>query len=409
MTLKSRLSQLQAQAGTRPITSPPVVPPFAMPVAASLRERLSQVRPERLQGRPVAVRGRMSAEELLVAVNGKLVAEGLIRIEEFVPLSGRIGSHEVSGLNDIPLLPGETEKTPCVYIDTETTGLAGGSGTLAFLVGVAVIHGESIRLTQLLITSFAAEPALLAEVEKLLPPSHRLVSYNGKSYDLPLLITRFRMQGLTPSIAERNHLDLLHPVRRLFAKCWEDCRLATVEKNLLGFHRTDDLPGAEAPEAWFAYLRAGIGEKLIKVIEHNRQDILSLAAAHAMLARAVADPVRYKADHYGLARWLSDVNEKDAVALLQRGMARLCDDSKRLLAQLLRRDGNWNEAVPIWEELAQQGCVESIERLAKYHEHVSKDLEAAWYYCEHLPGSSADNHRRNRLREKLVKRPNIPE
>jgi hypothetical protein len=375
MTLKSRLSQLQSQAGARPVAAPPVVPP----AATSLRERLAHLRPERVHGFPVTTFGRMSTEDLAHALNGAFVAEGLIRIEESVPLSGRIGKVELRGLNAIPLLPGETQSMPGIYIDTETTGLAGGSGTLAFLVGVAVIHDESVQLTQFLITRFAAEAALLCEVEKLLPATHRLVSYNGKSYDLPLLTTRFRMQGLSPAFAGREHLDLLHPVRRLFGKRWDDCRLQTLEKNLLGFRRVDDLPGAEAPEAWFAFLRAGYGEKLIKVVEHNRQDILSLAAAHATLAQAIADPRGHKADLYGLG-----------------------DDGKRLLAHLLRREENWTEAVPIWEGLAEKGCIDSLERLAKYHEHVSKDLAAALHYCERLPGSLADIHRRNRLHKKLT-------
>lgn len=397
MTIKSRIFQLQAQAGARPAAAQPIVPP----VPSSLRERLTHLRPARLHGRPVVSVGRMSCAELARAINGEFVAEGLIKIEETVPLCGRIGSVELSGLRDTPLLPGETESVPGVYIDTETTGLAGGSGTLAFLVGVAIIHDESIQLVQLLITSFAAEHTLLSEVEKLLPANHRLVSYNGKSYDLPLLVTRFRMQGLRPAFAEREHLDLLHPVRRLFARRWDDCRLATVEKNLLGFHRTDDLPGAEAPEAWFAFLRAGYGDKLVKIVEHNRQDILSLAAAHTTLAKAIANPARHRIDLYGLARWLSEVDERQAQALLQSDRDRLCDDSRRLLAHLLRRAEKWAEAVPIWKGLADKGCVESLERLAKYHEHVSKDLEAAWYYCNRLPGSKADRHRQNRLLKKL--------
>jgi len=342
----------------------------------------------------------MSAEELARAVSGKFVAEGLIKIEESVPLSGRIGSCALSGVTSIGLLPGETRGLPGIYIDTETTGLAGGSGTLAFLVGIAIIGERTIDLTQFLITSFAAEASLLAELEKRLPAEHRLVSYNGKSYDLPLLITRFRMQGLRPVLTEYEHLDLLHPVRRLFAKRWDDCRLQTVEKNLLGFHRVDDLPGAEAPEAWFAFLRAGYGDKLVKVVEHNRQDILSLAAAHATLGQAITEPHLHCVDSYGLARWLSEVNERDALALLQDERESLCDDGRRLMAQLLRREENWGEALPIWEGLADKGCVESLERLAKYHEHVSKDLEAALHYCERLPGSAADIHRRTRLQKK---------
>lgn len=395
MTLKSRLSQLQTQAGARPAGPPPVAPP-----ESALRQHLAHLRPERIQGGPAPTFGRMSTEDLARAVNGEFVVDGLIRIEEEVPLSGRLGRVELNELRDIPLLPGEQQGMPGVYIDTETTGLAGGSGTLAFLVGVSIIHADTIRLTQFLITGFAAEAALLSEVEKLLPETHRLISYNGKSFDLPLLITRFRMQGLSPSFAEREHLDLLHPVRRLFGKRWADCRLTTVEKTLLGFHRVDDLPGAEAPEAWFTYVRAGCGEKLVKVVEHNRQDILSLTAVHAALAAATADPVRHRIDIYGLARWLSEVNESDALALLRSARNSLSDDGQLLLARLLRRNGHWDEALPIWEELADKGCIESLERLAKYHEHVSKDIEAALSYCERLPGSYADIHRGNRLRKK---------
>jgi len=210
------------------------------------------------------------------------------------------------------------------------------------------------------------------------------------------------MQGLFPSFAEREHLDLLHPVRRLFGKRWTDCRLTTVEKNLLGFHRVDDLPGAEAPVAWFSFLRAGYGEKLIRVVAHNRQDVLSLVAAHASLVQVIADPVHHKADLYGLARWLSEVNEQHAMALLQSERRSLCNDGKRLLAHLLRRSEQWTQALPIWEGLAQEGCVESLERLAKYHEHVSKDLHTALLYCEQLPGANSDIYRCKRLRKKLA-------
>ena len=312
---------------------------------------------------------------------------------------------ELDTLNQIPLLPGETLQTPGLYIDTETTGLAGGSGTLAFLVGFAYIEDQRLKLSQFLITRFGAEPDLLSAIEQSIPAGHRLVSYNGKSYDLPLLATRFRLHAMASSLNKHEHLDLLHPVRRLFSRCWNDCRLTTMETQLLGFSREDDLPGSEAPEAWFSYLRGGDAQNLVKVIKHNRQDILSLALAHATLARVIADPIGYQANLYGLARWLANVDEPRALALLQQYREQLCDDGKRLLAHLLRRTDNWAGAIPIWESLARQGCIESVERLAKYHEHISKDLQAAWQYCELLPGSSADLHRRNRLWEKLADEP----
>jgi hypothetical protein len=210
------------------------------------------------------------------------------------------------------------------------------------------------------------------------------------------------MQGLQSTFTALPHLDLLHPVRRLFGKRWNDCRLLSVEEQLLGFRRVDDLPGSEAPAAWFRYLREGQAEALIKVVEHNRQDIISLAVAHAALAQAIAQPQAFDVDLHALARWLCDVDAEDqARALLQSHAEALCDNGRRLLAQLLRRAGHWSQAVAIWEALAAAGCTESIERLAKYHEHISKDLDAAQRCCNQLPLTPAMQHRRQRLDRKI--------
>ena len=259
----------------------------------------------------------------------------MIRIRQRVPLAGTLGGVELAALHDTPRLPGETgNQRRNVYIDTETTGLSGGSGTLAFLLGVAAVDGDAIEVTQWLMTRFAAEAAALSAFAETLTDTDRLVSYNGKSYDLPLLLTRFRMQGLQPAFETLAHLDLLHPVRRLFGKRWNDCRLLSVEEQLLGFRRVDDLPGSEAPAAWFRYLREGQTEALIKVVEHNRQDILSLAVAHSVLAQATAQPQAFDIDLHALARWLCDSdNEDQARTLLQENTTSLCADGKRLLAR----------------------------------------------------------------------------
>jgi hypothetical protein len=289
-----------------------------------------------------------------------------------------------------------------VYIDTETTGLSGGSGTLAFLVGTAVVGDQAIEVTQFLLTRFAAEAALLSAFAASLPDAARLVSYNGKSYDLPLLLTRFRMQGLPCPVAGLPHTDLLHPVRRLFGNRWGDCRLLSVEKELLGFRRTDDLPGSEAPAAWFNWIRHGESDALIRVVEHNRQDIVSLAVAHSTLAQAVAEPLAFGVDIHALARWLAPGDEDGARELLQAHVGQLCDDGKRLLARLLRRVGDWRRAVALWESLAAAGCADSMECLAKYHEHISRDLAAAQRCCDLLPRSVRQQHRRQRIDNKLA-------
>ncbi len=373
MSLESRLSHLRAQAGAPAAADKPSIKP---------------------------IKGSVPFIERL---EGECIAEGVIRIRQRVPLAGTLGDVELAALHNTPRLPGETgNQRRNVYIDTETTGLSGGSGTLAFLLGVAAVDGDAIEVTQWLMTRFAAEAAALSAFAETLTDTDRLVSYNGKSYDLPLLLSRFRMQGLQPAFETLAHLDLLHPVRRLFGKRWNDCRLLSVEEQLLGFRRVDDLPGSEAPAAWFRYLREGQAEALIKVVEHNRQDILSLAVAHSVLAQATAQPQAFDIDLHALARWLCDSdNEDQARILLQKNTTSLCADGKRLLARLLRRAGHWPQAVAIWETLAASGCLESIERLAKYHEHISKDLGAAQRCCDRLPPTPAIQHRRQRLNRKL--------
>ncbi len=404
MSVGSRLSRLQQQTGVA------ARPPASKPSISTLREKIALLES---RGRAGKNRGHKESDStfnkynnillLKDSLGGDLVADGLIRVRRRIPLEGELGSTALNILRERPHLPGESSNAHRnVYIDTETTGLSGGSGTLAFLVGIAVVDAEAIELTQFLMTGFSAEAAALKAFADCLTPDDQLVSYNGKSYDLPLLMTRFRMQAMQHPFDGLPHLDLLHPVRRLFGKRWNDCRLITVEENLLGFHRIDDLPGSEAPEAWFSYIRKGNDTKLIKVVEHNQQDIVSLAVAHSVLMQATEQPVSFDVDLHALARWLSEHNEDHARELLQTCTEALCDDGKRLLGHLLRRAGDWQQAINIWEALAARGCTDSLERLAKYHEHISKDLAAARRYCAGLPDDAAREHRRSRIDSKIA-------
>jgi len=399
MSLESRLARLQSQAGAGT--------PAATGTASlsSLRARIAQLEAGgRTTGkhRPTPA---LPAAALAHRLGGECLAEGVIRIRQCVPLTDKPGALALTALHRQPRLPGESGNSlRNVYIDTETTGLSGGSGTLAFLLGVATIETDAIELTQWLITRFAAEAAALTAFAETLTATDRLVSYNGKSYDLPLLMSRFRMQGLRAPFGDLAHLDLLHPVRRLFGKRWRDCRLLSVEENLLGFRRVDDLPGSEAPAAWFDYLRRGQAEQLIRVVAHHRQDIISLAVAHAVLAQAIEQPQAFDVDLHALARWLCDSDAVRARELLQTHAGALCSDGQRLLAKLLRRAGQWSQAVALWETLAAAGCTDSIERLARYHEHISKDLGAAKRCCERLPATPAIQHRRQRIDRKIMYR-----
>lgn len=160
--------------------------------------------------------------------------------------------------------------------DTETTGLAGGTGTRAFMIGAADWHRGELRLRQLFITTLAAETRMLQEFSTWLDDDTVLVSYNGKSYDRPLLSTRLRLARLPDPLLNRTHIDLLHPMRRRYRGIWPNCKLATAERELLAVCREDDLPGAEAPAAWLTYLRGGSASKLRRVADHNAQDLRSL-------------------------------------------------------------------------------------------------------------------------------------
>lgn len=171
-----------------------------------------------------------------------------------------------------------------LHFDTETTGLAGGTGTRAFMIGAADWQPEGLRLRQLTITTLTAEAAMLRHFAGWLAPDTVLVSYNGKCYDAPLLNTRYRLARLPSPLPGRPHLDLLHPSRRRWKGRWENCRLGTVERQVLGVVREDDLPGSEAPRAWLDYLRGGSARDLRRVADHNAQDLRSLAALCLHLA-----------------------------------------------------------------------------------------------------------------------------
>lgn len=172
-----------------------------------------------------------------------------------------------------------------LHFDTETTGLAGGTGTRAFMIGAADWLDGVLRVRQLYITAMSGECAMLREFSTWIAPDTVLVSYNGKSYDAPLLATRYRLARIPNPLSGLAHVDLLHPMRRRYRHIWPNCKMATAERQLLGVVREDDLPGSEAPRAWLTYLRGGSSTNLKRVAAHNLQDVRSLGGllvkAHA--------------------------------------------------------------------------------------------------------------------------------
>ncbi len=224
-------------------------------------------------------------------VPGEEIAPGLFLIESFVaqaiptePLSLAFAKREGEQVQPRDLL----------FFDTETTGLAGGTGTRAFMIGAADWHthpgrGDGLRIRQLLMTTMAAETAMLREFAGWLQPTTVFSSYNGRCYDAPLLKTRYRLARQRCPITPLDHVDLLFPTRRRYRGTWENCRLATIERQLLQIVREDDLPGSEAPAAWLNYLRGGSAVNLRRVAEHNHQDVVTLSL---LMLRLVAEQQR---------------------------------------------------------------------------------------------------------------------
>lgn len=379
---------------------------------------------------------RESTAALAERLGGEVVGEHLILVETSLPLGTCHGHWRLadaleplwplavpSASPSIPPLPaeqrlqasfphtGEEQRgmtgaagNSIIGIDTETTGLAGGTGTAVFMVGIAEAGPTRVRLRQWLLTAFAGEAAMLQEVASSLSGAGLMVSYNGKTFDLPLLRDRQRLQR-GPALPEPPHLDLLYVTRRLFRGAWPDCRLVTAEQRLLGLFREDDLPGSQAPAAWRDYLAGAAVDTLPGVVRHNALDVLSLLVLGPVLARVLADPQSYGADIHAAARtWSRHGEPARALQMLERSRHHLGTRGALELARALRRAGRGAEAAALWERLAEQGVPEAVEHLAKYHEHVRRDWLSAMSYANRLAPDSGAERRRERLARRLLDR-----
>lgn len=217
----------------------------------------------------------------LAAPGGIEIADGLRLVEWRSPSE----ASRIVGLPWGDAIEAERERIVC--FDTETTGLAGGVGTRAFMIGSAQWRGSEFIVRQLYLTALCGEAEMLRSFSAGLPADAIFVSYNGRSYDAPLLKGRYRLHRQMHPFDQRGHVDLLHPVRRAYRGVWENCRLQTIERQLLGIVREDDLPGHEAPAAWLAFLRGQSSTNLARVLDHNRQDVLTLAILLDRLAAAI--------------------------------------------------------------------------------------------------------------------------
>jgi uncharacterized protein YprB with RNaseH-like and TPR domain len=274
------------------------------------------------------------------------------------------------------------------FLDTETTGLAGGTGTYAFLVGVGRYDGEAFHLAQFFMRDPVEEPALLAALTEFLHPCQALVTFNGKAFDAPLLDARYIANGEQPPLASVAHLDLLPLARRLWRDRLPSRALGYLEEHILGVNRThEDVPGWVIPGLYFDFLRSGDARPLKSVFYHNAMDVLSLAALLSHVAGLLDDPVNgtivHGLDLVAMGKLFEDLQRLETAAqLYERGLAHdLPEDmywkTVRRLSFAQKRRGNLTAAVALWREAARSGRIYAHIELAKFYEHKRRDYSEA--------------------------------
>jgi uncharacterized protein len=287
--------------------------------------------------------------------------------------------------------------TDALFLDTETTGLAGGTGTIAFLIGLGWFAGGHFHMRQILSRDFGEEKAALTYLSEIAGQKKFLVTFNGKAFDVNLLTTRFIMNRLSSDLAQLPHLDLLHPSRRILGHRLENSRLATLEAQVLGVQREGDIPGWEIPQRYFDWLRSRDGRLLAAIIEHNRLDVISMASLTAHLTEILTgiDMVQKAACSDYLAAARLSLNRREpqrAAMILNIFQGQSCDDlsdlPRKQLANLYKRTGRLSEAVQLWEEMAAATPVDfsAISELAKWLEHHAHDYYKAKMMIEKAMG-----------------------
>ncbi len=276
----------------------------------------------------------------------------------------------------------------CLFLDLETTGLAGGTGTYAFLVGVGHIELDHIVVRQYLLPDFQHEWLLLKLLENTLQMAESLVTFNGKSYDVPLIRNRFILNRLETRLDELLHIDLLHAARRVWKRRLPACDLQTLEREILGENRLQDIPGHIIPQIYFEYIRKRQAFLLRDVLEHNFHDIVYLILLTIRLGHLVDEPLNQPVpgeDLLSLARfYFQNKYHREAEPLLNHLLEKTTDElvlkeATYLAAMLHKKLGNFRMSSQLMQQLLsrQKDHPRALEELAKYYEHQEKDYLSA--------------------------------
>ena len=289
----------------------------------------------------------------------------------------------------IPEAPDEiADPGKWLFLDTETTGLAGGSGTCAFLVGIAWWEDGGLEIEQFFLREQSEERALLFALRERIGERPVLVTFNGKSFDWPLLETRYRMSRKVSAPTPKAHLDFLHPARNLWRLRLGSVQLSELERHVLGWNRGADLLSGLIPQIYFDYLRGAPPEQLIPVLNHNQMDLRGLAALSSRVLSLLSDAESFGQDGlelFGVSRICEkrgdytragNLYKKSIASFLPTETDRA---ARRSLARLAKRNGDFDLACELWKDSignSRRGY-EAYEQLAIYYEHRARDPEQA--------------------------------
>lgn len=273
-----------------------------------------------------------------------------------------------------------------LFLDTETTGLSGGVGTIAFQIGVGYFTPSGFVVEQYLMHDYPEEPQMLSRLAALMKRFSVLCTFNGRTFDVPLLKSRFLMNRMPDAVFPEVHADVLYPARRIWKLRLKRCTLGNLEEQLLHVQRDDDLPGALVPQTYFQYLKDGNFAPLEKILEHNKQDIVSLAQLFTFMCRQAAMPecISEEEDLLSLARAMEKAGDRQKAMHCYRLTARtgMKTEAYRAMGRIEKRDGNIENAVKLYQAMLAQGNdpAGACEALAKLYEHQLHDLHAAVSY-----------------------------
>jgi uncharacterized protein YprB with RNaseH-like and TPR domain len=317
------------------------------------------------------------------------------RFEKYTDIDPTISNQSFSSVN-LTLLTKKQFREPLLLedfliFDLETTGLAGGTGTYPFLMGFGIFEENGIRIYQYLLPEFGREISAYLDLKRLWTDKSTLLSYNGKSFDYPLLRNRLILNRIDNPFEGYRHLDLLHLTRRLWKNVLPSCSLGTIEERIFNFNRWRDIDGSLIPQAYFTFLQTGDSSDIKRIIDHNQLDIVSLARLLFYLHQIENNelnsdfPDREKISMFNIAVSISDlVRLEPIINSFASENKKLPNQSLKNYSILLKRQNKWSMALEIWQNFIDNGeeIMFSCEELAKYYEHKKKNIEKAIDYTK---------------------------